>query len=165
MVEKKYIIIAVLVIAAVITYFVLQESEEEKVRKQFSLLSEYVSKKSDENNIMLAANAKKVQNLFAEHCELGIPMYSISGNYKPNDISSLVLSSRSYFAKVTLSFHDINVDFPEKDSASVNLTANLKGKLTSGEYTDDTHELEFTLEKVEDEWLINAIEAVEVLDK
>ncbi len=165
MVEKKYIISGVLVLAVIIAYFVLHESEEEKVKKQFAALSEYVSKNADENNIALAAKAKKVQNLFAEKCELGISVYSISGIYQRNDISSLMLSSRSYYSKLTLDFHDIIVNFSEDARAIVNLTANLKGKLSSGEYTDDTHELECVLVKIEDEWVISEIEIVEVLQK
>jgi len=64
-----------------------------------------------------------------------------------------------------LKFYDLNIAFPEKGIARVTLTAKLTGKLTVGEYVDETHELESLLKKIEKKWLFSKFEVVEVLKK
>jgi hypothetical protein len=64
-----------------------------------------------------------------------------------------------------LQFYDLDVSFPEKGMAKVTLTGKLTGRLTSGEYVDETHELECLLKKIENKWLFSDVEVVEILKK
>ena len=78
---------------------------------------------------------------------------------------TLVMATRMPYAKISLKFKDFTIDFPDKDRADVNLTAHMKGKRKTGEYSDGIHELKCKLKKIKDTWLLNEIEMVEVLNK
>lgn len=162
----KHIIIAVfvLVIGALAVVFFFQ-SEESKVKKQFNFLSKRVSKEPDEKKLAMAVKAKRLQTLFAENCGLTAPIYSVSGNYTPQEISSLTLTAFSQYSRISLTFYDIDIDITEKRIAKVLVTANLTARLATGEYIDDTHELKCILKKVESSWLFSDFEVVEVLQK
>jgi hypothetical protein len=64
-----------------------------------------------------------------------------------------------------LKFYDLKVEFPEKGTAEVNLTARLTGKSTAGEAVDETRELQCILMKIEKRWLFSSLEVVEVLKR
>ena len=162
----KHIIIALLVVAigAVAFVFVFQ-SEERRVKKQFKSLSERVSKEPGENKLAMALKAKQLQTLFADNCGIRVPSYPISGDYTPQDISSLALTAFSQYSTTSLKFYDMNIDITENGMATVRVTANLTGKLTTGQHIDETHELKCILKKVESSWLFSDFEVVEVLEK
>ncbi len=166
MVRIKYLIIAVLVvifgIGATLHLF---QSEEKKVKKQFHLLSKWASKETGENTFTMAQKIKNIGTLFAEHCELKADLISFSGRYTPEEISSYAASARFPFSNLSLQFYDFNVAFPEEGIARVTLTGKLKGRTTTGEDVDETHELECALKKIESKWLFSYVEVVEVLKK
>jgi hypothetical protein len=62
-------------------------------------------------------------------------------------------------------FHDFDIEFPEQDTAQVNVTAIMEGKSMSGEPVEDLHELKCSLQKIEEVWRLEKIEVVEVLKK
>ena len=166
MVRFKNIIIGALVLVigiGVTIYFF--PSEEKKVKKQFRLLAEWVSKEPGENTLTMAYKVKNIGTLFDGTCEFKIPSYSFSGSYTPEEISGYAANGRLYCSQLHLKFYDLVIAFPEMGIAKVTLTAKLTGKLTVGEYIDETHELEFVLKKIEKRWLFSKFEVVEVLKK
>jgi hypothetical protein len=166
-VEKiKYIVAAgVVLVAGIIAFVIFSQSEEEKVKKQFSVLAEKMKKTEKETPLVAAGKANRIKELFAETCTVFAPAYSLSREISSQDLPSLVIATRSRYSKISLEFYDFIIEFPAKDSAHVNLTASMTGKLTSGEYVDDVHELKCKLKKTEDIWLFREIEVVEVLKK
>ncbi len=167
MVKLKHVIIAgFVVLFGILVIFYLFPSEEKKVRKQFDLLSQYVSKEPGEDLFSMANRVKNIGRLFTENCEFrieGDPLYSFSGNYSREEVSGYALRGRTYFTNLSLKFHDLKIEFPEKAAAKVNLTARLTGKSTTGENVDDTREFECILKKIEKKWLFSRFEVVEVL--
>jgi hypothetical protein len=169
MVRIKYIIIAVLVVIfgvwgiwAAVHFF---QSEEKKVKKQFHLLSKWVSKETGENTFTMAQKIKNIGTLFGKHCELKADLISFSGRYTPEEISSYAARARFPFSSLSLQFYDFSVAFPEEGIAKVTLTGKLTGRTTTGEDVDETHELECVLKKIEKKWLFSDVEVVEVLKK
>jgi len=168
MVKTKTILIAVLVLLMVVVGILATlffPSEEKKVKKQFALLSEWVSKDPGESTLTMARKIKSIGTLFAESCDLIDPVHSLSGTYTREEISSLALRSRAQFFDLSLKFYDLNISFPEKGVAKVNLTGKLKGKSTLGEYVDETRELDCLLKKIEKKWRFSQFEVIEVLKK
>ena len=166
MVRLKYIIIGALVVVAGIgVALYLSPSEEKKVKKQFRLLAEWVSKEQGESPITMAYKIKNIGALFDGTCEFNIPAYSLSGSYTPEEISSYAAQGRLSFSQLDLKFYDLDIVFQEKRIAKVTLTAKVTGKSSSGEYLNEAHELESLLKKVEKRWLFSKIEVVEVLKK
>lgn len=166
MVRTRYIIIAALVvtigIAASVSFF---ESEEKKVRKQFSSLAQWASKERGENTFTMALKIQNLGSLFAEDCALRSHINSISGSYTRQEITSLAGRGRLQFSQLSVRFHDHQIEFPEKDLARVLVTGQLSGTLKGEDIVDDTLELEVGLKKFQDKWLFTAFEVVEVLEK
>ena len=162
----KYIVIAGAVLAAgIIVFVIFSQSEEAKVKKQFSILAEKMKKTEKETPLVAAARAKKISELFADTCTVHAPAYSFSRDISAQDLPALVLTTRSRYSEISLEFYDFVIEFPEEGSAHVNLTASMTGKLTTGKYVDDVHELKCKLKRTEDIWLFKEIEVVEVLKK
>jgi len=166
MVRFKNIIVGALVVVigiGVTIYFF--PSEEKKIKKQFRLLAEWVSKDPGENTFTMAYKVRNIGTLFDGTCEFKIPVYSFSGSYTPEEISGYAARGRLFCSQLYLKFYDLVIVFPEKGVAKVTLTAKLTGKSNVGEYIDETHELEFVLKKIEKRWLFSKFEVVEVLKK
>lgn len=162
----KYIIIAILiVISGILITRYFSESEEKKVKKQFHLLSEWVSKDPDEAIFTMSHKIKHIATLFAEDCGLKADIISLAGSYTPEEISKYAARARSQFINLSLQFYDLDIDFPQDGTAKVILTARLTGKTKIGEYVDETHELESVLTKIDDKWLFSDFAVVEVLKK
>jgi gas vesicle protein len=166
MVKKRYLFIGMLmVILGSVIAITLFPSEGKKVRKQFRLLSEWVSKSPEENAFTLLQKMRDIGSLFNEHCELKTGYPSLSGSHTREEISACVGSARSQVSRLSLKFYDLQVVFPEKEVAKVTLTARLTGRSTAGEQVDEIRELECILKKVEKKWLFSQIHVVEVLKK
>ena len=162
----KYIVIAgAVLVAGIIAFIIFSQSEEAKVKKQFNFLAEKMNKTPNETPLISVARANRIKDLFAETCTVYAPAYSFSRDISSQDLSSLVLTTRSRYSEMSLEFYDFVIEFPEEGSAQVNVTASMTGKLTTGEYVDDIHELKCKLKKTEDIWLLREIEVVEVLKK
>jgi hypothetical protein len=166
MVKKRYLLIgAVMVILGIVLAITLFPSEEKRVKKQFRLLSEWVSKSPEENAFTLLQRMKNIGTLFDMQCELKVPDQSLSGTYTREEISTYAGSARSHVSQLDLKFYDLQVVFPEKEVSKVTLTARLTGLSTAGERMDETRELECLLRRIEKKWLFSQIEVIEVLKK
>lgn len=166
MVKAKYSIIAGgVLVAGVIAFFIFSQSEEAKVKKQFEFLAEKIGKTPEESQIIAATKANRIREVFTETCKIHAPAYSFSRDISSDELPTLVLSARSQCSEISLKFYDFVIDFPEKGTAQVNLTASMEGKLTTGEFIEDHHELKCRLQKTEDIWRLKEIEMVEVLKK
>lgn len=156
------VLIVIIGIILVLTVF---PSEEKRVKKRFHLLSEWVSRSPEENSFTMLQKMRDIGTLFFEHCELKAPDESFSGRYTRQEISAYAGSARSHFSQLDLKFYDLHIIFSEKEVAKVTLTSRLIGKSTTGEQVDEVRELECLLKKVDNKWLFNQIEVIEVLKK
>jgi hypothetical protein len=165
-VKIKYLLISVpIVIIGILAFFYFFPNEEKKVKKQFNLLSKWVSKSPEENAFTMLQKMKNIGTLFDEHCELKAPSQSLSGSYTREEISTYAGSARSHLSQLDLKFYDFHILFPEKEIAKVTLTGKLTGRSSTGEQVDETRELECALKKIENKWLFSQIEVMEVLKK
>ncbi len=166
MVKMKHILVFLLIIAIGIWAFLaLYDSEEKRVKKQFHLLSDGVSKESDENIFTLDQKIKKIGSLFEESCEIKIPDHSLSGSLTRDEITGYAARGRLHFSKLHLSFHDMTITFTDEGEANIHLTARLTGRTKTGENLEEGHELKCLMKKTEKKWLFKVIEVVEVLKK
>lgn len=169
MVKLKPLLIAgLIVMIGVLAVFYLLPSEEKKVRKQFDLLSQYAAKEPNEDLLSAANRAKNIGRLFADPCELkaeGDSFYSLTGTYSREEMAGYAFRGRSYFSSLSLKFHDLKIEFPERETASVRLTATLSGRSTSGENLDEAREFLSVLQKIEKKWLFSRFDVVEVLKR
>ena len=166
MVKSRYIlIVAMIVVAGIWATVFFFPSEDKKVKKQFALLSEWISKDPNESPLTMARKVKNLGTLFAENFELKEPVHPLSGSYTREEITNIALRGRAHFFDLALKFYDLDISFPEEGVARVTVTGRLTGKSSSGEQMDETRELECLLRKIENQWLFSQLEVVEVLKK
>jgi hypothetical protein len=165
-VKANYIIIAGgILVAGLIAFFMVSQSEEAKVKQQFEFLAEEIGKTPGESQIIAAVKANRIREAFTETCNIHAPAYSFSRDISSDELPTLALTARSGYAEISLKFYDFVIDFPGKGTAQVNVTARMEGKLKTGEFIEDLHELKCKLQKIEDIWRLKEIEMVEVLKK
>lgn len=165
-IKVKYILIVLFLIALGIWgSLTLSQSKEKKVKKQFHLLSEALSREPGENIFTLDQKLKKIGSLFDETCDIHIPAQSLSGPLIRDEITGYAARACLHFAQLNIKFHDFVISFPAESEARVRLTGRLTGKTTYGEAVDEAHELECLLKKSEKKWVFSYIEVVEVLKK
>lgn len=167
MVKVRYIfIMGAIGLIALLSWNYLFPREEKKVIKRFELLSRYVEKKPEEDLLSTAQRVKDLSQLFANPCEFkieGDPFYSFTGTYSREEIRSYALRGRSYFRDLSIRFYDYQVQFLDKKTAQVRLTARLIGISNGGERIEEVRELLCFLKKIKDIWFFSGLEVLEVL--
>jgi hypothetical protein len=162
---RHFFITALVAAAGIIVFFWFFTGDEAKIKKQFKNLAELVSKDSDEHQLMAAASAKKIGDMFTEACRIEIASHSISRTYKREDIPAHVIAARSQYSAILLKFHDIQIGFPEVGIARVEFTAYIEAVTLPGEQIREVHEFVCRMEKLEKHWFFNQIEALSVLER
>ena len=166
MVKTKHIIVGGAILAAgIIAFYVFWLSEEAKIKRRFKFVEKKIEKTGQESPIVSAAKANRIREVCAETLKIHAPAYSFSRDLPSGELSGIVFSTRSRYSEISLNFYDFVIDIPGKDTAQVNVTASMKGKLTTGELVEDLHELKCKVQKIEDNWRLEEIEIVEVLKK
>jgi hypothetical protein len=166
MVNLRHFIISALVAAAgIIIFFWMFSSDEAKIKKQFKNLADLVSADSDEHQLIAAAKARKIGNMFAETCLVEIQSHSISRTYKRENIPGHVMTIRSQYYEISMKFYDLHISFPEEGIARATVTAYVEAVRISGEPILEVHELVFWIEKLEKDWFFNQIKTISVLER
>jgi hypothetical protein len=166
MVNLRHFIISVLVAGVgIIIFFWLFASDEAIIKKQFKNLADLVSADSDEHQLIVAANARKIGNMFAETCLFEIPSHSISRTYKRENIPAHVMAVRSQYSAISLKFYDLHISFPKESIAQAAVTAYVEAVRTSGEPILEAHEFVIRMKKLEKDWFFNQIKTISVLER
>jgi hypothetical protein len=113
----------------------------------------------------MARKMKNLESLFAESCEVTAPPYSLAGNFSRADLANLPARARLNFSHLALTFHDLSVSFPDRETAQVVLTGEVRGKSSRGAQIHEVREVACLLKKHEDEWFFSRWEVVEVLKR
>lgn len=145
--------------------FFLWPRDAAQIRKQFAVLADNIAKTPGENQLVGAANAKRIRRVFAEVVTIRAPAYDYHRELAAASLPALVLSARSPYTDLSLTFYDHAIAFSGDDLAQVRVTARLRGRLASGEGVEDIQELNCRLRKVDGTWRFEAIDVVEVLQK
>ncbi|MGC8723381.1 MAG: hypothetical protein ACP5VF_05865 [Acidobacteriota bacterium] len=165
MVTRKKVLAALAVLLAAWAVWTLFPSRTRQVKRQFSSLSEWVSKDGPEGNLTLVNEATKADEFFAPECTWEAPKYDLSGTVTPQEITRYYFAGRARFNKLSLKFYDLDIRFPEEHTARVAATASITGTLTDGGSVSETHEVKCTLHKRHGKWLFGQVTVVEVLKR
>lgn len=163
--NNKWTVLGVVLAVGVILFFILQPGDEARIKKQFDFLSANIDKAPDENQLIGAANAKRIRSAFTETVAIHAPAYNYTRELAAAELPALVISARAPYRTLSLTFYDYTIDFSQEDLADVRVTSRLRGQLPSGEAVEDIQELNCRLRKSDDTWRFAAIEIVEVLEQ
>lgn len=162
---RPIIITGVLLAAGIITFFWFFNSEEARIKRQFKTLEELVSKDSEEHQLIAAANARKISNMFSEISRFEIPSHSISRTYKRDNIQTHMMVARGRYSAISLKFHDLHISILEKGLAHANFTAYVELVWDSEKPVREVHEFVCRMEKIEKDWYIKQTEIISVLER
>lgn len=166
MVKPRTILVAIIILfAGLFLAKRLFPSEEKRVKKQFHLLSKWVSKSHGEGAIKTASKSQSIGSLFADPCTFTTELHSLSGKYSPSEIASYAARARLEFVTLSLRFYDLNVEFPKEEVAKATLTMKVTGRMSSGDSFRETQGIQCLLKKVENRWLFSEVGVVEFLQK
>lgn len=165
--NDKYIILVILIalgVGIVATLYVLT-SKTYQIKKRFSSAAKWVSKDGEESNLVTARKIQNFMSILADTCTITDPRSGEMQEFSGREIAQRVALARRDFTTISLKFHDLNISFPENDTAAALVTARVTGTSKEGDLFSGMYELECTLRKGDEGWVFSAVEMVEVLDK
>jgi len=162
---KNIAIIGLIIIAGIVAFFWIYQSDEARIKKRFTSISELAAKDGEENELMAALKARKIADVFAKSCRIDIPSESISQTFSKDEIPPHVMAGRARYSRLAVKFYDIQIKFPDDNTADVDLTASVAALTSSNEPVNDIYEVRCALNKIENDWFFTKIEEVEVLEK
>lgn len=145
--------------AGMLAFFAFFQSDEALVGKQLNVIAELVSKDSDEHELTAAVTARKIAGLFADDCWIEIPAHNISKTYAKQELSPRVLSARYRYSEILLQFNDVEIGFPDNQTARVVCTALVEALWTGGGGIREDYEIVCRFKKIENQWLFSHVKA------
>ncbi len=166
MVKKLIISLMLLALTAIALFYAagLLTSEETKIRERFSRTASVIHRDEEEKPIANMVIARSLQTLFADPCTVNAPSRSISQDYTPRELASLIIRARQPFKDLSLSFHDLKITIRDETTADAVFTALLRGT-REGRSFREAREMKAKLKKHDRRWLFTRIKVVQVLRK
>ena len=162
---KKWAVAGSVLAVGIALIYVLSPSRESRIKKQFEVLAENISKAPNQNPLLTAANAKRLREGFSQTITLHAPAYEYSRDLVSAELPALVITATAPYSELSLSFHDLAYAFPTQDLARVRTTSRVRGRHSDTEWIEDIQELDCRFRLVEDVWRLESVEVVEVLRK
>jgi hypothetical protein len=162
---KQMLMAAGLLLAGLIVFLLFYQSDTAAVKKRFAFLADQFSKETSENSLLGAAKAKHIGLMFADTCRVSLPGYDVDRTFERADVQPYVMMARSRYREIAVEFYDFDIVFPQDGLAEVDVTALVRATTTAGEAVQEIHEMVFTLERGEEDWLFTNIESLTVLER
>jgi hypothetical protein len=154
--HKHYKLIALAVVAALMTLFLLHRSEEDRIRGQLEDLRALAGIQAPEGSVELLVKSRLLGEFFTEKTvydltSTGYRIYEIPSR---QELVQRIARIRAKLAGLELALEDMQVSI-EGDTASVLLRGTGQGTIRGeeGQFLE-IHSIEIHLEKLEDTWLI-----------
>ena len=159
-------VLVIFILLSVAAWWFLHEDPEAEVRDAHQELTRLLSKTEGEASSTMIFNARVLQNMFADTCEVTGDAEILAGSYTPEEMVSTIIRVQGLFLSIDLTFHELVIEFPAADDAIVNFTAVLVGrtKMEGEEEAAETREVISRMRKVEDKWLFAEFSLAKVLE-
>ena len=166
MVVKKYLIVGLIVVAAIAVFLIFfVDWEVRAVKKQLRSIAREMTWSPADNELTMAVRIKHVQEKIAESCQIEIPAYKISQSVSRNDVPTYMMMAKNYYKNLSVELKDLKVESIQLPQARAITTAYVKAVVADGQRNDEALVLEFTLQKVEKTWQIVNVKEIQVLEK
>ena len=159
-------VIVILILLSAAAWWFLHEDPEAEVRNAHQELTRLLSKTDGEASSTMIFNARVLQSMFADFCEVTGDAEMLGGSYTPEEMVSTIIRVQGIFLSIDLTFHELEIEFPAADDAIVNFTAVLVGrsKMEGEEEAAETREVISRMRKVEGKWLFAEFRLANVLE-
>ncbi len=148
-------IAGLIVTVAALAFFFFYKSDEEKIRELFTKAEDYMLKEEEESVLVMAYPLQKITGLATPDLILQTDLPLLSGPFPPEEIVRVLGQFRLQFARQSLQFQNIIIQFPSRTQATAQTTASFKGILPDGQTIRETRSVSFTLQKVKRNWYIS----------
>jgi len=167
MVKSKPVIIVLFVgVISIIVFCFFFQTEERQVRKRFKIFTQTASKHAKDSQLIVAGKSKKISTFFAQTCQIEAREYNVSKDYTQQNVRTIAFHVLTRYSKLDLKFIDLKIDIPEKGIATAVSTARIIGKVKGTEKSmEENHEIDCRLRKIDDEWVFEKVELIDVLKK
>jgi hypothetical protein len=161
----KWALAGAVVVVVVAAATLLAPSREDRIRRQFAVLVDNISKSPGQSRLVTAANAKRTRTVFTETITIDAPAYDYRRSLPAAEVPALVLAASAPYSELSLRFRDLSFEFPSQDQARVRATSRVRGRLPDGDWIEDVQELDCRFQLIDDSWRLAVVEVVEVLQK
>ena len=160
----KYVIVILVLLAGAAWWF-LHDNPEAEVRNAHQELTRLLSKTEDDPSSTMILNARLLQGLFADNCEVSGDAEMLAGSYTSEEMVSTIIRVQGMFQSIELTFHELEVEFRAPDDAITNFTAVLIGQsqVTGEDKAGETREVISRMRKVDGKWLFTEFRLAKVV--
>ena len=154
--NPKQVIVSVILAASVAggAWWFFHEYPEAEVRDAHREFARLLSKPEGEPSGALLFNARVLQTMFAETCEVSGEAERFGGSYTPEELAGLIMQVRGMFRSVDLTFHDLVIEFPAADEATGSFSARMivRGRTEETAEAFDTRDVVSRMRKLDGDW-------------
>ncbi len=154
--KKVLIIAAILVLAGGTSWYLWYFSDKQVIKRKFNDMAASLSKEEgEETPLQIATKMLPVKNFLAPACEVMVPQRNYHRTLEPGMIIRYLIMYRSRLASLEVSIDEISVEIPDPGKGEVSTLVNVTANRNRPDFFDETHRLEFSLEKQENDWQLH----------
>ncbi len=144
-----------IVATAAAAFFFFYKSDEEKIRNLFKKAEDYMLKKKEESVLTMAYPLQQITGLVTPDLTIQTDLPLLSGPFPPEEIVRVLGQFRLQFARQSLKFQNIAIQFQSKTDATAQARAFFEGALTDGQAINEARTVHCTLKKIKRRWYIS----------
>ncbi|HNY28449.1 MAG TPA: hypothetical protein PKH31_13820 [Candidatus Sumerlaeota bacterium] len=154
---SKQRLITLGILAATITtaFCFFYKSDEDKIRNLFEKAERYMLKEKEESVIVMAYPLQQITGLATPDLVLKTDLPLLSGPFPPEEIVRILGQFRFQFARQSLKFQNIEIQFQSKTDATAQARAFFEGTLTGGQPINEARTVHLTLKKIKRQWYVS----------
>jgi hypothetical protein len=153
------LIIVALVLAVVLgSWFAYYYSDKEVIKRQLTGLAGKLEKEAGETPIQLALKMRAVKDQLVDRCRIVVPERSFDEALEQDLIIRYLMYRHTSYEVITVVFEELQVDIPARDEAAAQVTVRINmNKSDQQEAVEESGQVDLTLTKGEDNWLLHTV--------
>ena len=161
---KKLAGIVLAVVALAVIIFIFRPGgDERQIKKRFRLIEQNVTRTPADSELRTAGKLLGITDAFAPVCKLQAGRAGMSGTFSPREVAQQAGMILMQFKAFAISFHDMEIAFPDETHAEVHVTVQVKTVQNSGDKTTEAQEAVCRMVKRDGNWLFEECAVVKVL--
>ena len=155
---NKLITVALVLAVVLGSWFAYYFSDKEVIKRQLTGLAGELEKETGETQIQLALKMRAVKDQLADKCRIVVPERSFDEALEQDLIIRYLLYRHNSYEVITVVFEELQVDIPAKGEAAAQLLVRINlNNPNQKEAVDESGEVDLTLKKGEDNWLLHTV--------
>ncbi len=164
--NKTIVMVVLLAALAGGAWWYFHEDPEAEVRDAHQEFARLLSKPEAEASSAMLFNARVLQTMFADTCDVTGEAEGFGGSYTREGLAGTIMQVRGMFRSVDLTFHDLVIEFPAADETTVNFTARmiLRGRTQEAVEAIEMRNVVSRMRKLDGNWRFVAFRLLKVLE-